>query len=134
MTKLWKLMLIDKYTSFSYKSGAGTGQLLIMDTIEIDKKISAPGFLGAFAYDTLPPRKDGDFSLVINTEVESEQGSHWIALVKKGNLMYFLDSYGRNVKHFTFPVGFKETILKYVGDSKLKFNPSMLQQLMSNFG
>ena len=103
-----------------------------MDTMEIDKKISVPGFLGTFAYDALPPRKDEDFSLVINTEVASEPGAHWIALVKKGNLIYFLDSYGRNVKDFTFPIDFKETILKYIGDSKLKFNPSLLQQLTSN--
>ena len=85
-----------------------------MDTIEIDKRITVPGFLGAFAYDALPPRQDGDFSLVINTEVASKPGAHWIALVKKGKLMYFLDSYGRNVKHFTFPTGFKETILKNI--------------------
>lgn len=103
-----------------------------MDTIEIDKRITVPGFLGAFAYDALPPRQDGDFSLVINTEVASKPGAHWIALVKKGKLMYFLDSYGRNVKHFTFPTGFKETILKYIGDSKWKFNPLLLQQFTSN--
>ena len=43
----------------------------IMDTMEIDKKISVPGFLGAFAYDDLPARRDDNFSLVINTEAKT---------------------------------------------------------------
>ena len=78
-----------------------------MDTLEIDNKISAPGFLCAFAFDKLPARRDGNFSLVINTEAENEPGDHWIALVQKDNLLYFLDSYGRNFKNPTFPRGFR---------------------------
>ena len=103
-----------------------------MDTTQINKKISVPGFLGTFGYDHLPPRKEEDFSLVINTEVTSEPGAHWIALVKKDKLLYFLDSYGRNVKHPTFPTGFQKAVLKYIGDSRWKFNPLLLQQLISN--
>ena len=104
----------------------------IMDTMEIDKKISVPGFLGAFAYDDLPARRDDNFSLVINTEAETEPGDHWVALVKKDKLIYFLDSYGRNVKDPTFPSGFKEAVLQYLGNSKWKFNPLLLQQFTSN--
>ena len=103
-----------------------------MDTLEIDNKISAPGFLGAFAFDKLPARRDGNFSLVINTEAENEPGDHWIALVQKDNLLYFLDSYGRNFKDPTFPRGFRETVKKYVGNSRFKFNPLLLQQFISN--
>ena len=103
-----------------------------MDTVQIDKKISVPGFLGAFGYDELPTRKDGDFSLIVNTEVSTEPGDHWVALVQKEKLLYFLDSYGRNFKDSTFPSGFRKTILKYVGNSRFKFNPLLLQQFLSN--
>ncbi len=103
-----------------------------MDAIQIDEKISVPGFLGTFGYDELPTRKDGNFSLIVNTEVSTEPGDHWVALVQKDNLLYFLDSYGRNFKNPTFPRGFRETIKKYVGNSSFKFNPLLLQQFLSN--
>ena len=103
-----------------------------MNTVEIDKKISVPGFLGAFGYDELPTRKDENFSLIVNTEPSTEPGDHWVALVQKENLLYFLDSYGRNFKNYLFPSGFRETILKYVGNSRFKFNPLLLQQFLSN--
>ena len=103
-----------------------------MDAIQIDEKISVPGFLGTFGYDELPTRKDDNFSLIVNTEVSTEPGDHWVALVQKDNLLYFLDSYGRNFKNPTFPRGFRETIKKYVGNSRFKFNPLLLQQFLSN--
>ena len=103
-----------------------------MDAIQIDEKISVPGFLGTFGYDELPIRKDDNFSLIVNTEVSTEPGDHWVALVQKDNLIYFLDSYGRNFKNPTFPRGFRETIKKYIGNSRFKFNPLLLQQFISN--
>ena len=103
-----------------------------MNTLQIDDKISVPGFLGAFAYDELPEKNQDNFSLVINTEVGSKPGDHWVALIKKEQQLFFLDSYGRNVKDSTFPSGFTTAILKYIGNSKWKFNSRWLQQLTSN--
>ncbi len=103
-----------------------------MKTTQLDAKISAPGFLGAFPYDELPERAQGNFSLVVNTEVGTMPGDHWVALIKKEGELYFIDSYGRDVKSSTFPTGFTATILKYIGNSKWRFNSRWLQQLSAN--
>ena len=104
-----------------------------LNTKQIDKAISrVPGFLGAYPFDELPEKVQGDFSLVINTEVSTMPGDHWLALVQKEQKLYFLDSYGRNIKDATFPAEFKTTILKYIHNSKCKSNPMWLQQLTSN--
>ena len=57
-----------------------------MDTLQIDKKITAPGFLGAFPYDEIPEKPKSDaFSLVINTESSKEPGDHWLVLLYTKN-------------------------------------------------
>ena len=104
-----------------------------MDTLKIDKKITAPGFVGAFPYDELPQKSKSDtFSLVINTESSKEQGDHWLVLLYKKPYFYFLDSYGRSMHDGTFSSQFTRTIKSYVGNARYKFNRKMLQQLTSN--
>ena len=68
-----------------------------LNTLQIDEKLQIPGFLGTFACDEIPkkPRKDANFSLVVNVDPAKEPGSHWIAIIFTGNVLYFMDSYGR---------------------------------------
>ena len=104
-----------------------------MDTLQIDKKITAPGFLGAFPYDELPEKPKSDtFSVVINSESSKEPGEHWLVLLYKKPSFYFLDSYGRSLHNQTFSSHFTKTIKSYIGNARYKFNRKMLQQLTSN--
>ena len=104
-----------------------------MNTIEIDKKLDkVEGFLGAFPFDQIPKSKKNLFSLVINTSSSHGVGDHWLSLVYKDNIFYFLDSYGRNFTNLTFSEEFKSTIKKYIGNKKCMYNKKLLQQLTSN--
>ena len=72
------------------------------------------------------------FSLIINTDSSRETGAHWIALVYKDNVYYFIDSYGRNFTNVTFPDKFRLTIKKYIGKKQCIYCRKFLQQLTSN--
>ncbi len=92
-----------------------------METSQLNTMIKTPGFLGAFAYDQIPPKPDKDFSLVINTQPSSEQGDHWLCIIYKDAVCYFFDSYGRSFKDATYPKPFISTIKQYIGLNKYKF-------------
>ena len=104
-----------------------------MDTLQIDKKITVPGFLGTFPYDEIPQKPKSDtFSLVINTESSKEPGDHWLVLLYKKPYFYFLDSYGRSLHDGTFSSEFTKAIKVYIGRTRYKSNKKWLQQLTSN--
>ena len=104
-----------------------------MDTSQLDKKITAPGFLGAFAYDKIPIKPDSEaFSVILNTDPETEPGDHWIALIYKHPYFYFCDSYGRTFRNPTFSSAFSDTIKSFIGKTAHRRNTKFLQQLTSN--
>lgn len=104
-----------------------------MNTLEIDKKLEkVAGYLGAFPYDEIPKSNNQAFSLIINTSSSNEPGDHWLALVYRNNVYYFLDSYGRDILDLTFPKEFKEAIKSYISDQKIIYNRKLLQQITSN--
>ena len=103
-----------------------------MNTLDIDWKITVPGFLGAHAYDAIPPRPRHNHSMVVNTSSSQEPGDHWLAIACKDNTIYFMDSYGRSMSDFTFSKDFRRTIKDYVGSSKVIHNKRWLQSLTSN--
>ena len=104
-----------------------------MDTTQLDQKITAPGFLGAFPYDKIPPKPDSAaFSVILNTDPEIDPGDHWIALVYKEPYFYFCDSYGRTFRDQTFPSAFSATVKSFIGKTAHKTNTKFLQQLTSN--
>ena len=89
--------------------------------------------MGAVPFDELPEHPNSEtFSLVINTSPSSESGDHWLALVYKNSLYYFLDSYGRTLSDETFSQEFVKAIKNYVGHVKIIYQKRLLQQLMSN--
>ena len=104
-----------------------------MNTLQLDRTLDKiNGFLGAFSYDQLPKSRKKMFSLIINTDSSRESGSHWIALVYKNNIYYFIDSYGRNFTNITFPDDFRLAITKYIGKKQCIYCKKFLQQLTSN--
>jgi len=107
-------------------------QKMSLNTLDIDWKITVPGFLGAHAYDAIPPRPTHDHCLVVNTSPSQEAGDHWLAIAYKDGKMYFLDSYGRSIADFSFSDDFRQTIREYVGSTKVIHNNRWLQSLTSN--
>ena len=104
-----------------------------MNTIQIDKKLDkVKGFLGAFPYDQIPKSKKKLFSLVINTSSSRGPGDHWLALVYRNEIYYFLDSYGRNIKDITFSKEFREAIQNYIAKKHIIYNKRILQQITTN--
>ena len=104
-----------------------------MNTLQLDRKITAPGFLGAFPYDQIPTKPDSKlFSLIVNTDLHNEPGDHWIVLLFKEPQYYFFDSYGRSFNDVTFPAKFSKTIKNYIGSTRFRYNKQLLQQFTSN--
>ena len=103
-----------------------------LSTLDIDRKLETSNFLGAFAFDELPPRQDNDFSVIVNTESSTEAGEHWIAIIFKKKKFYFIDSYGRSPVNALFTKDFKNKIKDYFKDYHYKYNPRMLQDIFSN--
>ena len=104
-----------------------------LDTLQLDKTITAPGFLGAFPYDQIPTKPGIKlFSLIINVDSSKLPGSHWIVLLFKEQQYYFFDSYGRSFKDITFPAMFTKTIKNYIGSTRFRYNKKLLQQFTSN--
>ena len=88
-----------------------------MDTLEIDRVLAkVPGFLGAHAFNELPTKPNGNYSIVVNTN--AEKGEHWLAIVRKNGKNYFLDSFGRSLDDEMFSEEFRKTMRSYVGGSR----------------
>ena len=86
----------------------------MMDTLEIDRVLAkVPGFLGAHAFNELPAKPSGDYSIVVNTN--AKEGQHWLAIVRKNGKNYFLDSFGRSLESELFSEEFRKTVRSYVG-------------------
>lgn len=65
----------------------------------LNDRLHVPGFLGVFSSDTLPiehARSNKNFSLVCNLSRESENGSHFISIVRRDGCVMYLDSLAVN--------------------------------------
>ena len=50
-------------------------------------------YIGTFSKDNVPILKNNQ-STIINLANSYDQGSHWICYVKRGNRIFYFDSYG----------------------------------------
>ena len=77
----------------------------MMNTLEIElilKNIS-PVFKGVYARNRLPHNLDTPCSLICNTDPDTEQGQHWIAVyIDKERHGEYYDPYGLPPFHFDF--------------------------------
>ena len=109
------------------------GKMAGISTLEIDEKLkTVPNFLGAYAYDELPEKPTGDFSIIVNTEPGTEPGDHWIPIICQNNIVYFVDSFGRAPTNPLFSKEFKETIRTFISGYKRRWNNRMIQYIFSN--
>ena len=103
-----------------------------LDTLEINNKINVSSFLGTYAFDELPEPPKEDFSVVVNTEPSTEPGEHWLAIVFKTGIFYFMDSFGRTITSPLFSQDFKKKIKDYFSNYKYRCNPNIIQNIFSN--
>ena len=103
-----------------------------LDTLEINNKLHVPNFLGTYAFDELPAPPREDFSVVVNTEASTEPGDHWLAIVFKKGIFYFMDSFGRTLTSPLFTQEFKKKIKDYFSNYKYKCNHTIIQSILSN--
>lgn len=70
-----------------------------MDTNDINRLLlNEKKFIGVFALDKLPKKTiKKPASLIINTDVSSKKGDHWVALVLTKNQAYYFDSFGLQI-------------------------------------
>ena len=97
------------------------------------EEIETKHFHGAFAYDEVPALPEGEWSIIVNTASSSNPGEHWIAIVFKDGVTYFMDSFGRelNLRETTFSPEFVNK-MKSITRGYLVNNRKLLQQLTSN--
>lgn len=66
-----------------------------MFSTQIEKMMrNVPNFLGVFSRDNLPKPEYYPFSLISNTDLQTEEGTHWLAIyVDESGNGYYFDSY-----------------------------------------
>ncbi len=74
----------------------GDGPMYDTQLTKIGKDLFEREYLGTFSQDKIPVEKKG--FCIINVDTSKQDGTHWVALVFKGNKCYVYDSFGRNVK------------------------------------
>ena len=85
-----------------------------MDTNEIDRLLAKEkNFVGTFALDKLPQKKiKVPASFIINNDVSSKKGDHWVSLLITKNQAFYFDSFG-------LPIIDKQ-ILRFLSRQKFK--------------
>jgi hypothetical protein len=73
---------------------------------DISKKLLGDKFIGVYASDEIPKLKNGQYA-ILNLDKSNMAGSHWVAICKFNNKVFFYDSFGRSYK----------TIIKVLKDS-----------------
>ena len=69
-----------------------------LSTIQIENALkNISSFIGCFGSDKIPPVIKYPSSFVVNTEKESEPGTHWVAVYLTKTTCYYFDSFGVGV-------------------------------------
>ena len=104
-----------------------------LGTSEIDEYLRGSiKFKGAYPCDQIPILPDNEYSLIINTDNSSLPGSHWTALVVRGNNVYYFDSFGRLYNNSSFQTDYIENLGKICFGKKIVFQNEVLQSFHSN--
>ena len=100
-----------------------------MDTNEISRFLATEkSFIGVFALDKLPKKKIKlPASLIINNDISSKKGDHWLSLVITKHQAFYFDSFG-------LPIIDKQ-ILSFLSRQKIKkvtYSTKCIQSITSN--
>ena len=88
-----------------------------------------PNFIGIYPCDRLPVIRS-NVSMIINTDISSGPGEHWIAVYVGRNTLYFFDSIGRVIDEFSNP--FRDHIKTFSDNFIVKDESKLLQNPFSN--
>ena len=103
-------------------------RLVGLSTEEIDKLLSKQlKFKGAFPCDKIPIFEDNEYSFIVNVDNSSLPGSHWTALVIRGNNAYYFDSFGRLYDNASFPADYTANLQRFCLGKKISFQNKVLQ-------
>ena len=58
------------------------------------KRSKVPNFRGIFCRDTLPPKVRINECGIINLDLSTNGGTHWVAYSKRGNIVHYFDPLG----------------------------------------
>ena len=64
------------------------------DIIRICKKLKISNFKGCFMRDEISNTCGNDECFILNTDVSSSSGTHWVAVNIDGGTIYYFDSFG----------------------------------------
>ena len=104
-----------------------------LSTDEIDRVMEKEeSFRGTYPCDQVPNFTDNEYSIIINVDNSTLPGSHWTALVVRGNNAYYFDSFGRLYDNFSFPADYRESLQKICLGKKVVFQNRVLQGFHSN--
>ena len=77
----------------------------VTDNIQLDRvayKLLGTRFKGTYSVDTVPIQKSGMF--IVNTDLSTGPGVHWVAVVSTAKNIYVFDSFGRKTKNLLKPL------------------------------
>ena len=77
----------------------------VTDNIQLDRvayKLLGSRFKGTYSVDTVPIQKSGMF--IVNTDLSTGPGVHWVAVLSTSKTVYVFDSFGRKTKNLLKPL------------------------------
>jgi hypothetical protein len=77
----------------------------VTDNIQLDRvayKLLGARFKGTYSVDTVPIKKSGMF--IVNTDLSTGPGIHWVAVLSTSKAVYVFDSFGRKTKNLLKPL------------------------------
>jgi hypothetical protein len=89
-------------------------------------------FKGTYPCDEIPNFTENEYSIIVNVDNSNLPGSHWTALVIRGNNAYYFDSFGRLYDNFSFPPDYRENLQNICLGKKVIFQEKVLQGFHSN--
>ena len=102
-----------------------------MNTFELARVMHmAPNFYGVVPCCEIEQFKKHDVvGLIVNTDPHDKPGQHWIALYKKGKMLNFFDSFGREMQEFTEP--FASIMKDFASDCKVESNKRNIRMTLA---
>ena len=96
-----------------------------MDNVQIAKIISQIGvlkhkFCGSFPADLVPSTLPKNSFCIINSDVSSQSGTHWIVLVNKHGKLYFGDSLGQRMSSYKNILFHPKERVKHIAVGKIQ--------------
>jgi len=84
------------------------------DIIKYAKKFKINHFRGVFSRDNLPKKPHSIECAILNLDISSGKGSHWVAFYKNRDIVVYFDSFG----NLAPPI----ELQKYLKGNEIKYN------------